>query len=786
MKGQGSRRWCTALSLLTMVFLVGISLTNGWVAGVALAAHPALSGAELSIGFNGVYRTGSWTPLVVTVPAVRSVDSSDEQSAASPLLYAWAEDSDGQYVRSPPTQITVAADGTHTAHFCLRFGRPTARVRIEQPPYEPVLHALPPPIDSTQRVILVLGDLPSAERAARLLSREDGSRPRVIAITKPTTIVAPQRLPLGRSPRDFDGADAIIVCGQSAQWLDADTIAGIDGWARRGGRLIFCSGASAQQIGQQIEKTRKLLADWLPGPIAKMLPLRRMSAIETYARASRPLEKNATAGLEVPLLANARTLLGSVDAYEGSSPGDLPLVVRRAYGFGTLTWIGIDIDQGAFRNWQGTDTLVVELLGGRSEGRQSGRAGETLRGRLDLAGQLRTAVDQFPNLRAVPFEIIAGLGILYVAALYPLDWWLVSRGVKRPWLAWLTLPGIVAAACGVAWGTAEYYKGNQWQSSRADLLDIDLTQRLVRGISYAGVWSPLNALLDVSAQPTNLPELSGLADVGISWYGTAGRGIGATDAPLPHPSLATTDYTYGASLEAIDSVPIAASSSRLFEAEWSATAAAAPLAAALSRDAQSTLRGSLTSQLPFPLHECLLLHAGWIYDVGLLEPGGCYQPALGRGPRSLAGALTRRTANKDRDFSVRWDTEDRDIDRILEVAGFHAAAGGSAYTSLEAGRLGRFDLSGLLEIDRAVLVGKGPSGTAWAIESLAKENALSNDSLSAGRQQNPSLAPAITASLWRIVIPLDNRAEAPSTEAASHEPHLPMRQPPKLKNFSHD
>ncbi|RLT15576.1 MAG: hypothetical protein DWI25_02160, partial [Planctomycetota bacterium] len=108
MKGQGSRRWCTALSLLTMVFLVGISLTNGWVAGVALAAHPALSGAELSIGFNGVYRTGSWTPLVVTVPAVRSVDSSDEQSAASPLLYAWAEDSDGQYVRSPPTQITVA------------------------------------------------------------------------------------------------------------------------------------------------------------------------------------------------------------------------------------------------------------------------------------------------------------------------------------------------------------------------------------------------------------------------------------------------------------------------------------------------------------------------------------------------------------------------------------------------------------------------------------------------------------------------------------------------------
>jgi hypothetical protein len=45
------------------------------------------------------------------------------------------------------------------------------------------------------------------------------------------------------------------------------------------------------------------------------------------------------------------------------------------------------------------------------------------------------------------------------------------------------------------------------------------------------------------------------------------------------------------------------------------------------------------------------------------------------------------------------------VARILEVAGLHAAAGGSGYTGLGPGRLGRLDLSAAAGLDRAVLVG---------------------------------------------------------------------------------
>jgi hypothetical protein len=122
--------------------------------------------------------------------------------------------------------------------------------------------------------------------------------------------------------------------------------------------------------------------------------------------------------------------------------------------------------------------------------------------------------------------------------------------------------------------------------------------------------------------------------------------------------------------------------------------------------------------------------------------------------------LTRRTQNKDREVNVRWDIAESDLVRILEIAGFHAAAGGSGYTSLEAGRLGRFDLSPLLPLDRAVLVGRGPAMVDWRCQPQSL----------AGADDSGSVPPMPgQASLWRIVIPLVRpAAPAPGPTASSN------------------
>jgi hypothetical protein len=703
--------------------------------GLLLAAFPGRPRADDAIdadeGIARSVRAGSWTPVVV------------ESGAAT--LHLSAEDPDGQLVRSPSA---VAVSGR--SRFQVRLGRPQAPLLIEATGTDgravSTRLAARAPLPSSELVLLVIGDLPAAERAARLLAREQGPRLRVVKTAEPQSLAAGAA---GMTPRDFDGIDAAVVCGSAMATalenpLAQDVLGALDGWVRRGGRLVFIAGARSVTAVPE-------MARWLPGPpgipgrVERLVPLRRATAIETFGRADRPLEKAALAGLEVPLLADAATIDGVIDAFEGTKPADLPLVVRSARGFGAITWIGLDIDQGAFRNWQGTDRLLAELLVGRAADKpQAGRAGETRSDTLDLAGQLRLAIDRFAGVSAIPFELIAALGLLYVACLYPLDWWLVGRGGGRPWLAWLSLPALVAAFGGLAWAAADRWKGDEWRSSRACVTDIDTTTGLARGFSWAGIWSPVNATIDVSAAPSGMIAADAAHDTAVTWYGASGRALGGPDAASAHPSLAAAGYRYGAALDALEGIPIAAASSRLFEAEWTADwAGATVVTAALEREAQGTLRGSIESGLPFVLEDCVLVHAGWLYDVGRLAPGVAFDPAAGRGPRSLAGALTRRTAVKDRDVPLRWDVTGQDVDRILEIAGFHTAAGGASYTSLESGRLGRLDLSPLVALDRAVLVGRGPAGTQWHTRRAD------------GAADAPHPPSSVQADgLWRIVLPI--------------------------------
>jgi len=755
-----------------VAFVAGLLASWLVAAPAAAAGQPA---AVAQVGFAGVYRTGSWTPLTIEFPA---------EAAVPRAACVWVEDPDGQYVRSPVAAVQTGAGGPPRALFTVRFGRPVGRVLIEevreeQPPLAaaarhlaggssglatlPVL-VLPPPLPAAERVMLVLGDLPAAERASRLMARDDGARPRVVALgAAGGESAAGEAAALGHTARSFDGADAIVVCGRAVAGFDPAVLGGIDDWVRLGGQLVFLAGESAIDVQQ----SGSVAAGWLPGRCDTLVPLRRGSAIEAYARASRPLDKNALSGLSMPLVRGPGAVEGVVEAFEGRGAADQPLVVRRAHGLGTIAWIGVDVDRQPFRSWSGSDTLLVELLGGRAAAKDAGRTTESQRGSLDLAGQLRQAIDRFPGVAPIPFEVIAGLGALYVACLYPLDWWLSARrGQRGGRIAWLSLPLLVALCSGMAWSAGQRWKAAEWRTSAAELVDVDVGSGLVRASGYAGIWSPLNARLDVAATPSDMnpPLVSSRGPSSsdeVTWFAPGGRGIGGTDAASPHPSLATGDYASvaavpGGAVVGLAGVPIAASSSRLFEAECVTAVGGPPVESSLVKEGQGTLRGAVTNRLPFPLEDCSLAHAGWLYEIGRLEPGRAYDTRTGRGPRSLAGALTRRTAIREREIAERWNQSEADPVRILEIAGFHAAAGGRGYTGLEPGRLARLDLSPLLPLDRAVLMGRGPNIVEWRCHAEALDSSA------------PTAVPPMSAasSLWRIVIPL-------ARPAASSIPQVP-------------
>lgn len=659
------------------------------IAAPAGAAPVEGSGFELSVGFAGAYRSGSWTPLVVA-----SAADADHPITAGDVLHVWVEDPDGQFVRSPPVTVTTTPAGRSAARFCIRFGRPSGRVRIEHGPRISECR-VGEPIPAGDRVLLVCGDLPAAGRALRLLDGEDGPRQRLATLTADDATAADDGV---AEARDLDGVDAIVLCGSGLDTVTTAMLHRIDAWVQRGGRLVLLAGASAAGLAE-----RPPAAAWLPGRIDRFVSLRRFGPLEAYARSGR-LQPPA-AGVQVPMFADPRALPGVVEAFDGNTPTDLPLVIRRSHGLGTIAWLGVDLEAEPFRSWQGADTLLLALLDSRPRAVGTMATIDATQRPPDLAGQLRVALERFAGgmpqsrLRTVSFELVAGVGLLYVACLFPLDWWLVSRGMGRPWLAWLTLPLLVATFTTLAWTLRPVAAGGGPGLLReaAQIVDIDAGSDLIRGGGWAVVYASANDRLAVRAT-------GGAA--AVSWLADAGRGFGGIDAAMPQPSLATADYVYGRTLAALEGVPIAAASTRLFEAGWSEQGGARRLVTAtLVREPQATLRGDVTHHLPSPLERCWLAHAGWRYDIGRLAPGQRFDLAASRGPRSLAGGLTLRTAVKERDATSRWNPTETDLCRILEVAGFHAAAGGSGYTGLRAGRLERFDLSPLIAVDRAVLVG---------------------------------------------------------------------------------
>ncbi|MDG1990829.1 MAG: hypothetical protein P8J43_00010 [Pirellulales bacterium] len=697
------------------------------------------------IGFDGIVRAGHWTPVTLHIP----------QSLAQPstrYVAVEAQDPDGQWLRSPLVRPTSINDTQWAARLLVKIGGRDSTIRAvvidTTEPNADRSHLaqvvasrivpIPQLLESSQEVLMLFGDLENATRATRLAAREDGSRMLVVSPEPRSDSILLSSV-FGPPGLTFDGVNKVIICGNSiTRGISNDHLLELDAWIREGGDLILIAGMSLPDA----ISTSPSLESWLPGKFSRLVPLRRASALETYARSSRPLARRAIEKLQIPIFEDLPKLQGVIEASVGGTENDPPLVVRRAYGFGRITWIGIDLDTRTFASWPGTDSLVLKLLDIQNSGDSKGRAGETRRGGLDLAGQLRLAVDKYLSVFVIPFELIALIGLLYVAALYPLDWWIARRSERFGWITWLTLPLIVLAFTGITWSTTQQFKSDGWQIHTAGVFDIDEATQTCRSTSFAGIWASNNGRFSLSANPA--PDTTSEDSLSVvSWFAASGRNIGGPDALTPHPSLAEAPYEYGSSAARLQNISIAAASSQLFEANSTSRLPTVSIQSTISRTGQGTLRGTITNKLQVALNDCVLMHAGWLYDIGTLRPGDTFNLEAGKGPRSLGAFLTKKRAVKDRNVSARWKSDDRDISRILEVAGMHRATGGSEYTGLQSGRLEHIDMTHLLALDRVILMGKGPSATKWLLQKTSEP-------------ELKHFKDAGNTTLWRIVLELRN------------------------------
>lgn len=742
------------------VALLMLLLTDGAGWGAPGAApplqQPQITG--IRVGFKGLYRVGTFAPVELELVGLSELHD--------PVLRLSVPDGDGVACRTLVALPTPKQGGHPTVVAVpLRFGRVrgwlsaellsggevvaerTFRAGVDQGFAE----ALPV---ARELFVAVGGDSLGVDEAIRLMREPESTRPVVAHLDRfdqlPTDWLA------------YEGVRAVAISTSRPEVFQSPAdpekrIEALDHWIRMGGMLVLALGTNAQSFFDPGSGLR--LDRFVGGRLEGSVPFTRSRAavLEQFASSTSAIPLRTSAG-QIPHL---REIDGVVEAADGA----LAMVVQRAVGFGRVRILAGNLDVAPLASWPDRGRLMATFLETPTERLEEIQPGTAVMhfGYDDMAGQLRSALDRFHGVRPVPFALIVGLLVLYIAVVGPVDYFVLQKLGRRMWLTWLTFPAAVGVFCAAALFLQAAFKSDQVLVHQADLIDVDTATGLVRGTTWAHVFSPRTERYDLSFQP-RLPFGRSLSEGRqvLTWFGLPGEALGGMESKTADAAILEGHYESAAGA-LLRRVPIQVGATKSFTFRWSGSADGLIEAHLWEEDAQPV--GSITSRLPVGLKDCLLIVGRYAFELGRLEPGDTVVVGSGLPRRDLHAWLTGwryvRDEKKGEGFrpqATPYDLGSTDVADILRIMMFYDAAGGQSYTHL-ANRYQPFvDSTGLLKANRAILLAfaepedqrRFPSGT----EPLCNGSALSAQQVA-------------RTTAYRFVIPVSSPSAKSNLNAAS-------------------
>lgn len=686
-----------ARQLTALVVAVAACLPSMPAFGAARSAAVEVAGLE--VGIAGAYKPGVWAPVLIRLRAADPVEGQ---------LAVIVPDSEGIATRvATPPDRPVALTAGQEAEVTLytRFGRRKSELAIEfagpqgswRWSFSAGIQAgFSPAVASHRELVVTVGvDAAPLQDATELLQR---STDRFAVATVPHAARLPQRW------YGYEAVDSVVL-----NFSRPEALAGLDTqspqvialreWVRLGGRLLIAAGRHTEAALAQAP----WLAEFLPGRFERMTSLRQGAALENYVGGAAALPRLAPGDrldLRVPYFVD---VVGQVEAHEAN----LPLVVRRSYGFGQIVVAAVEMDDPTLRAWRDRGLFVRRLLGMDEASSLLPRETTAVLhyGFDDLAGQLRSALDQFPEVPLVSFSLVMGLLVVYLALVGPADYFFLRKLVGRMGFTWLTFPLVVCAFCVGTFVLVHRLKGYQVRVNQVDLIDWEAESGLVRGTTWATVFSPATERYDlgIEAWKSGGAQATALA----SWFGLPGDGLGGMDPKTSAPAAWKQGYAFSPELDRLRGLPIAAWATRSLTARW--TAHAEPPLEVRLREEEHILIGTVVNHSAAALENVLVCHRGWVYEVGRLEAGARAQLDRTSPRRELRTFLTgqRYVIKEGRHLPTPYDRASSDLGYIMRAMMFHRAAGGRQYTGLHHRYQGFVDASDLLQAGSVVVVAEG-------------------------------------------------------------------------------
>ena len=339
----------------------------------------------------------------------------------------------------------------------------------------------------------------------------------------------------------------------------------------------------------------------------------------------------------------------------------------------------------------------------------------------DLATQLRASLEQFRGVKLIPFGWVAFFIFLYILLIGPGDYFFLKKVLKRMELTWITFPTIVVAVSLVAYYAAYLLKGNDLLVNQVDVVDVDQVNGLVRGSTWASMFSPQNRdytirtvplPLDHDASPSEFgangepPRATPGTSVMMSWFSSPEDQFGAMGSSSRRFSFAGSGYSYQPirEVEMLEGVRIPIWSTKCVTGQWFGPAT--PLVdAELQPEGTDRLAGTVTNRLDIPLEDAIVAFGKQVYLLGTMAPGATIRVEL-TNDRSLSGYIHTKQPNYldpsygNRDFRISR------VDLMLAVM-FHdseSPIGNDRVLSNEP--LRDVDLTGQLALQRPMLVAR--------------------------------------------------------------------------------
>ena len=166
-----------------------------------------------------------------------------------------------------------------------------------------------------------------------------------------------------------------------------------------------------------------------------------------------------------------------------------PLVVRQPHGFGEVYFLGFD--PAALAQWDGLAALYRQIIASEIE-KPSWSYG------VQDWNTAATAAAMIPNLNLPPVPLICGFVVLYMAAIGPMNYFVV-RALKRRELAWITAPLLAVGFMLGAFLVGTLMRGRDPVISRLALVQVWPNADRARVTGIVGLYAPQRAAYEVKA-----------------------------------------------------------------------------------------------------------------------------------------------------------------------------------------------------------------------------------------------------------------------------------------------